>query len=399
MKHRAWVEVDLEQLRQNLRNLVQLVRPAQVAAVVKSEAYGHGLLPVALALEQEEIWGVCVVHPEEGVRLRQAGFGKPILVVGASFPEEMGEAIAHDVTLAVYDVEQARQVSAAAENLQRTAKVHLKFDTGLSRLALPTTEARDFYRQVEALPNLDIEGAYSHLADAEGLDQTFTLKQYRNFKNCLDELRTDGFEPNLRHIGASAAAMLLEHSRLDLVRVGISLYGYWPSPETKILHYGANNDLNKRLQDEFLDRATPNIQPLFKPVLAYRARVIQTKWIECRAKVGYGCTYETQRRTRIAILPVGYAEGYDRHLSNCGEVLLEGRRARVLGRVCMNLTVVDVTDIPEAQKDSVATLWGPAADGHITVEEVASKIGTINYEVVTRIPASIPRVYLDFSKA
>lgn len=394
MQHRAWVEVNLDQLRYNLRNLIDLVKPAKVCAVIKSEAYGHGMVPVALALEPEDIWGVAVVTPQEGVKLRKAGFQKPVLVVGASFPEEMAEAIEHEVTLAIYDAQQAAEVSAAAGALGLTAKVHIKFDTGLCRLAVPTEDSVDYFRAVRALPHLDIEGAYSHLADAEGLDQTYTLKQYRNFKTCLEHLEAEGFRPKIRHIGASAAGMLLEHSRLDMVRIGISLYGYWPSPETKILHYGAMNNLSKRLQDEFLDRKTPVIEALFKPALSYRARVIQTKWIERGSKVGYGCTFEAQRRTRIAVLPVGYAEGYDRHLSNCGEVLLHGRRARVLGRVCMNLTVVDITDIPEVERDSVATLWGPADDGCLPVEEVAGKVGTINYEMVTRIPASIPRVYI-----
>jgi len=391
MEHRAWVEIDLGQLRRNLRNLAKLVHPAQVAAVVKSEAYGHGMLPVARALEEEPIWGVCVATPGEGLELRNDGFSKPILVVGASFPEEMEEAIKHDITLAVYDEDQAGELAEAAKRLGKKARVHLKVDTGLSRLAVTTEEAMPYFQEVRALPDLEIEGVYSHLADAEGLDQTYTLKQYRRFRSYLETLKEEGFEPKYRHIGASAAAMLVEHSRLDVVRVGISLYGYWPSPETKILHYGASNDLNKRLQDEFLDRETPVIEALFKPCQAYRCRVIQTKWIDVDEKVGYGCTFETQRRTRIAILPVGYAEGYDRHLSNCGEVLLHGRRARVLGRVCMNLTVVDVTDIPEATRNSVATLWGP----ELPVEEVAGKIGTINYEVVTRIPNSIPRVYSD----
>lgn len=391
--HRAWVEVDLGVLRSNLRNLAKLVAPARVGAVVKSEAYGHGLIPVAMALESEDIWGVCAVEMSEGKRLRAAGFKKPILIVGASFAEEMEEAVENELTLAVYDVEQAEELSRAAEKVGKPVKVHIKVDTGLSRLSITTDEARDFYAQVKDLPGLIFEGAYSHLADAEGLDQTYTLKQYRRFKACLEELGELGFQPKIRHIGASAAAMLLEHSRLDMVRVGISLYGYWPSPETKILHYGARNNLSKRLQDEFLDRETAHIEALFRPALAYRCRVVQTKWVEQGAKVGYGCTYETQRRTRIAVLPVGYAEGYDRHLSNQGEVLIEGRRARVLGRVCMNLTVVDVTDIPNVERNSIATLWGPSDKGILPVEEVAGKVGTINYEMVTRIPASIPRMY------
>lgn len=396
MTHRAWVEVDLQQLRENLRNLAALTKPAQVAIVVKSEAYGHGLVPVALTLEKEDIWGACVVTPEEGVRLRRAGFQKPILTVGASFAPEMVEAIEHDVTLAVYDIEQAAELSAAARQCRKTAKIHLKVDSGLSRLAVTTDHALAFYQAVAQFSNLEIEGVYSHLADAEGLDQTYTLGQYRNFQGFVQALEAEGFYPKYRHIGASAASMLLEHSRLELVRVGISLYGYWPSPETKILHYGATNNLAQRLKDEFLDRELPLIEPLFKPALAYRAAVVQTKWLESGVKVGYGCTYETQRKTKIAILPVGYAEGYDRHLSNCGEVLIKGRRARVLGRICMNLTVVDVTDIPDVKKGSVATLWGPTEEGvSMPVEEVAGKVGTINYELVTRIPVSIPRVYLN----
>lgn len=391
MNQRAWVEVDLRQLRENLRNLAQLTRPARVCAVVKSEAYGHGMVPVAMALHDEDIWGVAVVTPAEGARLREAGFTKSILVVGATFAEEMEEAIRNEITLAVYDVEQARELSRTAQQCGKSATIHLKVDSGLSRLAVTTEEVGDYFRQIQALPGLEIEGIYSHLADAEGLDQTYTLRQYRNFKSCLERLQEEGFQPQLRHIGASAAAMLLEHSRLDLVRIGISLYGYWPSPETKILHYGASNNLNKRLQDEFLDRETPFIKPLFRPILTYKCAVIQTKWLPEHVKVGYGCTYETQRKTRIAVLPVGYAEGYDRHLSNSGEVLIRGRRARVLGRICMNLTVVDITDIPDVTRGDEVVLWG----GDLPVEEVASKIGTINYEVVTRIPTTIPRYYLD----
>lgn len=390
MTHRAWVEVDLQQLRENVRRLAALTSPAKVAIVVKSEAYGHGLVPVALALENEDIWGACVVTPSEGVTLRQAGFQKPILVVGASFAPEMEEAILHDVTLAVYDTEQAREVSQAAVACGKSARVHLKVDSGLSRLAVATEHAVQHFREVSALEALEIEGVYSHLADAEGLDQTYTLRQYRNFRGFLDELAAEGFSPKYRHIGASAASLLLEHSRLDIVRVGISLYGYWPSQETKVLHYGASNNLAQRLQDEFLDRETAALTPLFKPALSYKCRVVQTKSVSAGSKVGYGCTYETQRDTRIAILPVGYAEGYDRHLSNRGEVLVGGKRARVLGRVCMNLTMVDVTDIPGVERGSEVVLWGQG----LPVEEVAGKIGTINYEVVTRIPAFIPRVYV-----
>ncbi len=393
--HRAWVEVDLGRLRLNLRSLSALVHPTPVAIVVKSEAYGHGLVQVAKALESEDIWGACVVTPEEGVRLRTAGFAKEILVVGPSFPEEMEEAVRHGVTLAVYDLEQGRQLSAAAQRAGRVAKVHLKIDTGLSRLATVAEEVTRFASEVSALPMLDVEGAYSHLADAEGLDQRYTLNQFRRFKRCLRDLEEVGVRPSLRHISASAASMLLSETRLDLVRFGISLYGYWPSRETEILHHGSCTDLAARLKDEFCERSIPALQELFAPALSYRCRVVQTKWVEPGIKVGYGLTYETQRRTRIAVLPVGYAEGYDRHLSNRGEVLLHGKRARVLGRICMNLIVVDTTDIEETAAGSVATLIGTDGQARISAEEVAQKVGTIQYEIVTRIPVAIPRVYRD----
>lgn len=391
---RAWVEIDLDRLRHNVRQLHALVQPARLAAVVKSEAYGHGLVAVAKTLESEPIWGVCVVTPEEGHQLRLAGFRKPILVVGASFPAEMEQAALDDLTLAVYDSQQAQQLSQAAQRVGRPVRVHLKFDTGLSRLATVAEQASDFYRQVAALPNLILEGVYSHLADAEGLDQSYTLAQFRRFRSCLAQLEQSGFHPELRHIGASAAALLLERTRLDLVRVGISLYGFWPSEETRILHHGARHDLAARLREEFADGDPGELSSLFAPVMAYRARVIQTKWLKRDTKVGYGCTFETQRPTRVAVLPVGYAEGYDRHLSNRGEVLIQGRRARVLGRICMNLTVVDVTDIEGVESGTVATLLGEDGSARITAEELAAKIGTIQYEVVTRIPMSVPRLYL-----
>lgn len=390
---RAWIEVDLERLRQNYRNLSALVKPAQVAAVVKSEAYGHGLVAVAKALESEDLWGLCVVTPQEGIKLRISGFSKPILVVGASFPEEMADALLANLRLALYDLEQARALSHAAALLGQTAIVHLKIDTGLSRLAVPSDDVLDFYSQVARLPGLQIEGVYSHLADAEGLDQSYTLDQFHRFREGLTHLEEAGLHPGLCHIGASAAAILLEKTRLDLVRIGISLYGFWPSEETRILHYGAHANLAQRRLDEFSDHNPPKLEDLFAPVLSYRARVIQTKWLKRDTKVGYGCTFETQRPTRVAILPVGYAEGYDRHLSNCGEVLLNGRRARVLGRVCMNLTVVDITDIQGVKQGTVATLLGQDGSGEIRAEEWAQKIGTIQYEVITRLPASIPRIY------
>ncbi|MCA9792194.1 MAG: alanine racemase, partial [Candidatus Eremiobacteraeota bacterium] len=218
--------------------------------------------------------------------------------------------------------------------------------------------------------------------------------QYRRFRQFLDRLLETGLRPPLRHISGSAAALLLKEARLDLVRLGIAIYGLWPADETRLLLLSRGRDLLELVNDQFENGQAPAIEELLSPALSFKTRCLQVKSVPAGCKVGYGCTYETQRPTRIAVLPVGYAEGYDRHLSNCGEVLIRGRRARVLGRICMNLTVVDVTDIPEVAAGDEVVLIGTQNGQSIRAEEVAAKIGTIHYEVVTRIPTCVPRVFV-----
>lgn len=394
-EHRAWVEVDLGAIRHNFRQLERLVSPARLAPVVKSEAYGHGLLPVARTVLEEGAWGLCVVHPEEGRRLRADGLDCPIIVVGPVLEWEMEQAIIDDLAVAVFSEEQARALSDTALRLGRKARAHVKVDTGLARMSHYAEEAVPFIQAVRALPGLNLEGIYSHFADAEGLDQSYTLLQFKRFQKCLSELSELGIEFELRHISGSAAGMLLSQARLDLVRLGIALYGLWPAEETRLLLLSRGQDLLQIVNEQFQNGCAHNLSELLLPALSYKTVVLQVKQVPAGCKVGYGCTYETQRATRIAVLPVGYAEGYDRHLSNSGEVLVRGRRARVLGRICMNLTVVDVTDIPEVEAHDEVVLIGRQGDAVVSADEVAAKIGTINYEVVTRIPANIPRVYRD----
>ena len=393
---RVWVEVDLEAIRHNARVLKTLCAPAQLAPVIKSEAYGHGMLEVAQAvLEDGELWGLCLVYPEEGIRLRQAGVDCRLLVLGPLLEFEMESAIEHRLEVAVYSFEQAEQLSAACRRLGQTIGVHLKVDTGLSRLSHTPEEAHNLVRRLMALEGLELVGIYSHLADAEGLDQTYTLHQYQRFQTLLERLETEEILPPCRHMAASAAGMLLEQTRLDMVRAGIALYGLWPAEETRLLMLGSRQNLLELVNKPFADSGEiETLDDLLHPALSFKTRILQIKWIEAGSKVGYGCTFETQRRTRIAVLPMGYAEGFDRHLSNCGEVLVRGRRARVLGRVCMNLTTVDVTDIEGVQPDDEVVLIGGQGDNYLSAAEMAAKIGTIHYEVVTRIPASVPRIYV-----
>ncbi len=392
-EHKYWVEVDLVAIRHNFRKLQDKMRPSGILGVVKSEAYGHGLLPVAKVLVEEGAWGLSVVTAQEGLKLRQAGIMKPIVVVGPVIQSEMDRSLQADLSLPVHDLELARHLSARAVALGKTARIHLKIDTGLSRLSVPVEQSLDFARAVVALKGLELEGIYSHLADAEGLDQAYTLLQYGRFKSTLDQLAQEGIRPRVRHIAASAAGMLLEATRFDLVRTGIALYGLWPAEETRLLLLSSGQDLLQSLNQQFTAGAEVK-EDFLRPALSFKTVAVQIKDVPKGASVGYGCTFRTQRPTRLAILPLGYAEGFDRGLSNTGVVLIRGQRARVVGRVCMNMTMVDVTDIPDARAGDEVILIGSQHDQRVSAEDMAAKIGTINYEVVTRIPPVVPRVYI-----
>jgi alanine racemase len=403
---RAWIEIDLGAVRHNLRSLKACVGTSQLVAVVKSDAYGHGLVEVARVAIEEGCWGLAVVNIDEGLTLRKNGFDCNLVVVGPIFPFELEAAIEADLALPVYSVEIAQAVSKTAQRLGRTVKVHLKVDTGLSRLAVPVDESKTFLELCSLLPNLDIEGLYSHYADAEGLDQSYTLKQFQQFQKAVKLCDEVGIKPRYRHISASAAALLIDEARMELVRTGISIYGLWPAEETKILMASRGAGLLERINRSFTEGEPCVTQTVLRPSLTFKTLVAQVKTLPPNTAVGYGCTYRTTRQTVIAVLPVGYYEGYDRHLSNVGEVLIRGHRARVLGRVCMNVVTVDVTDIPEvAMGDEVVLLGcqqsyskdGSLVTSCISAEEVAKKIGTINYEVVTRLPHHLPRFYRDLA--
>jgi alanine racemase len=392
--HLAWVEVDLDAIRGNFTQLQEIVAPARLMAVVKSDAYGHGLVPVARAVAECGASTFGVASVEEAVALRQAGIGGDVLVICPILVEHADLALEHDFTVAIFDLESAKAMGDRAAARGGRLRAHAKIDTGLGRLSVLPDQALAFVRALHAMPGLDIEGVYSHLADAEGIDQSMTLKQYANFERVLEELSANGIAPRVRHIAGSAAGMLMPELRYDQVRAGIALYGLWPSEETRLLMIAAAHHLPKVLHDaEVQARGVRLLASMLRPALSFKTRVAQVKEVPEGWSVGYGCTYRTRRPTRVAVLPVGYADGYDRHLSNKGHVLVRGRRAPIIGRICMNLTMVDVTDIPGAARDDEAVLLGRQGDDEVSAEEVAADIGTINYEVVTRIRWDLPRVY------
>jgi alanine racemase len=392
-EHRAWIEVDLGALRHNVRRLSKWAAPARFLAVVKADGYGHGMEAVARVAVDEGAWGLAVVNIDEGLRLRKAGFGCPIVIIGPIFGFELAAALQAELSLPVYSREVLQEVAQAAQAAGVTARVHIKFDTGLGRLALPYDQAHEFLTQVRDTPGLHIEGLYSHLADAEGLDQRYTLQQFTRFQEVQQMAGELGIHPDIAHLSASAASMLIQPARLDAVRLGIAMYGLWPAEETRLLLLSRGHNLFQELNMHFQSGLTPQLDDLLQPALSYKTRIAQLKQVPADSSIGYGCTFVTQRPTTLAVLPVGYYEGYDRHLSNCGEVLVRGRRARVLGRVCMNVVTVDVTDIAGVSLDDEVVLLGRQGSQQVSAEEWARRIGTINYEVVTRLPAHLPRIY------
>lgn len=353
-------------LLHNLRAFRRAIGDVWVMAVVKSNAYGHGMIPMAQAVEGLTDW-FGVVSGSEALVLRKAGIKKPILVLSFYDSNQIVELVKHKISLAVYDLKQAQAISAAAKKFKITANIHLKVDTGTSRLGIFSPAVVSFVEKLLHLPNIKIEGVFSHFAASEeNLD--FTFKQDVWFSSVIEELEWRGGDP-IQHIACTAASVVAPKSRHCMVRLGIGLYGLWPSIQ-------AQKRANFAL----------------KPALGWQTGVIQVKDLLKGANVGYGLSYKTKRPTKLAILPVGYFDGYDRKLSNQGEVLIGGKRCKVLGRVCMNLIMVDVTDVTNVKIGDTAVLIGRQGREEITADELAKKIGTINYEVVTRINPLIPRI-------
>jgi alanine racemase len=371
-----WVEIDARTIHWNVTQFRRRLGPdVLLGAVVKSNAYGHGMLEVAaLACEAGADW-LCVNNVDEAVCLREAGHRTEILVMGYIPGDQLGAVVEHRLRPVVYNLETVDRLDRLAPE-DDPVGIHLKVETGTHRQGIGEAEVVPFAQRVQRSPRLALEGISTHFANIEdSTDHSFAQAQMAAFGRISEALAAAGMPVLLRHAACSAATLLFTRTHLDLARVGISLYGLWPSKETYV---------------SCLERGKPTLD--LHPTLTWKTRIAQVKTVEEGGYIGYGCTYRVTRRSRIAVLPVGYHEGYDRGLSGVAHVLVRGRRAPVRGRVCMNMCMVDVSDIPGVSLEDEVVLLGRQGDECVSAEQLAEWCGTISYEIVSRIHPALARI-------
>jgi alanine racemase len=370
----TFAEINLSALRHNYSQLKNIVPPqCGILAVVKADAYGHGFMDISGELDRMGISAFGVAFLAEGIQLRKAGIDRPILLLGGIYPGQEKKCIGFNISTVVFSIEQARALDQTAARLYRKARVHLKVDTGMGRLGIFHEDAPSFFREFKGLKNLELEGIISHFASADELDEDgrlFTDRQSEIFNGVIAVARGEGLVPRYIHLANSAAAFSLELPFCNLVRPGITLYGALPS-----------SDFDGKLN--------------LRPVMSLKSRVAMLKWVEPGNSISYARRFVASRKTLVASVPVGYADGYCRALTNRGEALVRGRRAKVAGTVCMDWIMLDVTDIPDVAVGDEVTLLGCDGAGNcIRAEELAEKAGTIPYEIFCGISKRVPRVYI-----
>ena len=372
-----WVEIDRSALVHNVAEFRRLIGARRkMLAVVKANAYGHGLLEAAGIVREAGANWLGVNSLEEGVALRESGHTSPVLILGYVPLDGAAEAVSRDLRLVVYNEEMVAKLAEASRKLGRPAHLHFKLETGTNRQGIPPERITGFIDRARRRSGIVIEGITSHFANIEDTtDHRYSRRQLEIYRSAIEALGTRGISIPLRHMSCTAAVILFPETWFNLVRVGIGLYGLWPSKETYL------SCLEKRRDPLSL-----------RPVLSWKARVAQIKKVPKDALVGYGGTYKTTRPTTLAVVPVGYYDGYARSLSNSSHVLIKGRRAALRGRVAMNFLTADVTDIPSVGLEEEVTLIGRDGAEEISADDLAALAGTISYEVLARINPLVPRM-------
>ncbi len=376
-----WVELSQRSLKYNIHSLATLAGPKRTLAVsVKANAYGHGLPEVVSLLTQYPEVDYLTVHSlAEAVACRENGWTKAIMVLGPILLQELDAVLTLNLEPMIFNRQTLAQLGKLGDKAGVPIRTHLKLETGTGRQGITEKELPGFSKIYKKYSSLGAPyGAAMHFANIEDTtNHEYAELQLQRFLNMLKLLQQLGITPQIRHTACSAALILFEKTRFELVRPGIAVYGHWPSKETYLSYYlkgGKNN--------------------LFKPVLSWKCRITQIKKLPADSFIGYGCTYRTTSPTRLAVLPVGYFDGYDRGLSNLAYVLINGKRAPIRGRVCMNLMMADITDIPGVKLFDEVVLIGQSGDEEITAEQVAGWAGTINYEILARISPQVPKIVI-----
>lgn len=365
-KRGAWAEIDLSALEHNIKEIKGCVKNgAKFCAVVKADAYGHGAIAVARKAVELGADYLAVAVLSEAVELRQAGFTVPILILGATQLDEADTVVDYDVTQAVFTLGAAKALSEAAVRRGKVAKVHLVTDTGMGRIGVRPEAAGELAMAVSALPNIEVEGMFSHFALSDARDKSYAQEQFERFKVAMNSVEAAGIRLKIRHIANSAAILELPETHLDMVRAGIILYGLWPSDEV----------------EHVID---------LKPLMSVKARITFLKAQHIGETVSYGRTWAPERESLLATLPLGYADGYSRLYAGKARVALKGRQLPVVGRICMDQCMVDVTDAGEVKLGDTVTVLGGK---ELSADVLAGWLGTINYEVVCMMSPRLPRVY------
>lgn len=371
---RAYAEINLDNIKSNVINIQRRIgEKTRILAIIKADGYGHGSIPIARFLSKEKlVFGFGVSTVREAVVLRKAGIEEPILILGYVFPADFETVIDYSITTTVFQYDTAKLLSDVAVHKGKTADVHIKIDTGMGRIGFDTSvESVEEINRISKLPNIRIEGIFTHFACADHKDKTSANTQKHRFYGVLDALGQQGIDIPVKHMCNSAGVVEFDGEFLDLVRAGIIIYGLYPSEA-----------VNKE-----------NVKLL--PAMSIRSRVVYVKTLRKGQTVSYGSDYVAENDVKIATISIGYADGFYRSLSGIGEVLIRGKRAKIVGRVCMDQMMVDVSDIPDVKQGDIVTVFGKDGDEEITFEETADKAGTINYEFICGFARRVPRIYIE----
>ncbi len=367
---RTWCDISLDNLKHNVQQIKNKLNDnVKLCGIVKANAYGHGVEEIATNLVEQGVDYLAVAFIDEAVELRLCGFDQPILILGNTPEDTAEQVVEYNITASVYNTETAKMLSAEAVKQGKTVKIHIKIDTGMSRIGfVPDERTIEEIIELSKLPNLETEGIFTHFACSDSDDESMTLKQFEKFMEVVSKLEKRGLSIPVKHCCNSAAIIKYPHMHLDMVRAGIILYGMYPS------------DIDYDID--------------LKPLMNFKTSVINIKTMQPGETISYGATYKVKEKMKVATIAVGYADGYSRLLSNSGRVLINGQFANILGRICMDQCMIDVTNVHNISIGDEVILFGADENENLPVEEIAVKLGTINYEIPCVINNRVPRCYV-----